>query len=183
MLKYFLFLYAISLCYAYTNEEFILSSSAFTNGSVIPEKYSYNNQNVNPPLSWDPSTLPEGTQSLVLIVDDPDAPSGLWTHWLVKDIPVTTSSIEEGSVPGTQVKNSWGTLEYGGMKPPSGTHRYFFKLYAMPTKTVEAQTAAELYNEVETKALGVAILMGRYSAASNGNTAKVQQFTVFMNKL
>lgn len=164
MLKTLLLLFTLSLWCVCANKQFTLSSSAFAPGAFIPQKYSYGDKNFNPPLSWDSSALPHGTKSLALIIDDPDAPAGLWSHWLVKDIPVTWSHIAQDSVPGKQIVNSWGTKEYGGMSPPSGTHRYFFQLYAMPTKTLSAKTSDEFYEEVKTKALGAAVLMGRYSA-------------------
>lgn len=129
-------------------------SSAFAPGAFVPAKYSYAGKNVNPPLSWDPSTLPKGTKSLALIIDDPDAPNGTWSHWLVKDIPATLNHIAENSVPGKQIVNSWGTKAYGGMSLPSGTHRYFFQLYAMPTKTLSATTMEDFYDQVKAQALG-----------------------------
>lgn len=79
--------------------------------------------------------MPEGTQSLVLIVDDPDAPMGTWDHWIVWNIP-PIEKIEENSVPGTEGLNDFRRHSYGGPCPPSGTHRYFFKVYALDTKLV-----------------------------------------------
>jgi len=111
-----------------------LTSPSF-NDNKIPAKYAcanYQGQDVNPELAI--SGVPEGTQSLVLIFDDPDAPSGTWDHWIVYNIPADTASISEDSVPGTQGVNSWGRSDYGGPCPPSGTHRYFFKLYALDTE-------------------------------------------------
>lgn len=143
---------------------FTLNSSSFEAGDYIPKEYSYKSDNISPALSWDKSSLPKGTESLALIVNDPDAPKGLWTHWLVKDIPVTTTSISEGSVPGKEVKNSFGITGYGGPAPPSGVHRYFFKLYAMPYKNMKATTLDAFYKEVKDHALGEAEIMGKYAA-------------------
>jgi len=112
-------------------DELTITCSAFENRGVIPAKYTCDGDDVNPPLSVD--GIPEGTQSLVLIVDDPDAPMGTWDHWVVWNIP-PVKKIEENSVPGTEGLNDFGRHSYGGPCPPSGTHRYFFKVYALDTK-------------------------------------------------
>jgi len=112
-------------------EKLAITSSVFKNKGVIPAKYTCDGENVNPPLSVE--GVPEGTESLVLIVDDPDAPMGTWDHWVVWDIP-PTKKIEENSVPGTEGLNDFGKHSYGGPCPPSDTHRYFFKVYALDTK-------------------------------------------------
>lgn len=97
----------------------------------IPSKYTCDAENVSLPLAV--SNIPAGTQSLTLIVDDPDAPSGNWTHWLMWNISPSTTEIKEGQVPTGAVQgvNDFGKNEYGGPCPPSGTHRYQFKLYAL----------------------------------------------------
>lgn len=107
-----------------------ITSPAFAHNSPIPQKYTCQGENVNPPLSID--HIPEGTKSMVLIVDDPDAPGGNFDHWIVWNIP-PTALIAENSVPGTEGKNDYGINHYKGPCPPSGTHRYFFKLYALDT--------------------------------------------------
>lgn len=112
-------------------EKLTITSSVFKNKGVIPAKYTCDGEDVNPPLSVE--GIPEETESLVLIVDDPDAPMGTWDHWVVWDIP-PTKKIEENSVPGTEGLNDFGKHSYGGPCPPSGTHRYFFKVYALDTK-------------------------------------------------
>ena len=104
--------------------------SVFGNNSSIPARYTCQGDNVSP--SFDIGGMPAGTKTLVLIMDDPDAPMGTWDHWVMWNIPPTVS-IDEGSAPGQQGKNSWGRNDYGGPCPPSGTHRYFFKLYALDT--------------------------------------------------
>jgi Raf kinase inhibitor-like YbhB/YbcL family protein len=111
--------------------ELIISSPVFENGGFIPAKYTCDGDDVNPPL--DIKGLPTGTKSLVLIVDDPDAPMGTWDHWIVWNILVK-DRIEENSVPGVEGVNSFGRHSYGGPCPPSGTHRYFFKVYALDTR-------------------------------------------------
>lgn len=113
--------------------EFKLSSSAFTANSQIPSRYTCDADNVSPPLAWE--GVPNGTQSMVLILDDPDAPGGLWDHWLLYNIPSHLFSLTEDikDLPaGIQVgKNSWGNAKYEGPCPPKGEHRYQFTLYAL----------------------------------------------------
>jgi Raf kinase inhibitor-like YbhB/YbcL family protein len=108
-----------------------LNSSAFGNNQSIPTKYTCDDGDINPPLSI--SDVPASAKILVLIVNDPDAPSGNWIHWLVWNIDPSTREITEGSVPGgaTEGTNSFGKIGYGGPCPPSGTHRYVFSLYAL----------------------------------------------------
>ena len=107
-------------------------SSAFENNKFIPAKYTCDGDDVNPPLAIE--GVPEGTKTLALIVDDPDAPMGTWDHWIVWNIPATTSKIAENTVPGTEGMNDFRRRSYGGPCPPSGTHRYFFKVYALDLK-------------------------------------------------
>jgi len=106
-------------------------SSAFEHNQSIPSKYTCDGENVNPPLAI--SGVPEGTQSLALIMDDPDAPAGTWIHWTVWNIVPQTVEIAENNFPHGVVQGmtSFGKQGYGGPCPPSGTHRYFFKLYAL----------------------------------------------------
>lgn len=107
-----------------------VTSLVFVNEGVIPSKYTCDGENINPPLQID--RIPENTKSLALIVDDPDAPSGTWDHWVVWNIPVK-KNIAENSIPGIEGLNSFGRHNYGGPCPPSGIHRYFFKVYALDT--------------------------------------------------
>ncbi|HPP66516.1 MAG TPA: YbhB/YbcL family Raf kinase inhibitor-like protein [bacterium] len=110
-----------------------ITSPAFQHNTMIPAKYTCEGTNVNPPLVIE--KIPEKTKSLVLIVDDPDAPMGTWTHWIVFNIPckATKIEIEENSIPGIQGLNDFKKITYGGPCPPSGTHRYFFRIYALDT--------------------------------------------------
>ena len=109
-----------------------VKSPVFENNKLIPAKYTCDGDNVNPPLTIE--GVPEETKSLVLIVDDPDAPMGTWDHWIVWNIPPTKRQIEENTVPGTEGMSTYRKHAYGGPCPPSGTHRYFFKIYALDTK-------------------------------------------------
>lgn len=142
-----------------------LTSQAFKNNEKIPAKYTCNGQNISPPLKFD--QIPENTQTLALIVDDPDAPSGTWVHWIIFNIDPKTTEISENSSPktATQGTNSFGKAAYGGACPPSGTHRYFFKLYALDTKLTLDQTAKkpDLEAAIQSHALAYAELIGLYS--------------------
>lgn len=110
--------------------ELAVTSPAFKNNQFIPRKYTCDGEDVNPPLNID-GTPPE-TKSLVLIIDDPDAPMGTWDHWIVWNIP-SRNKIEENTIPGVEGMNDFRKHDYGGPCPPSGTHRYFFKIYALDT--------------------------------------------------
>ena len=146
-----------------------ISSPAFKAGESIPSKYSCDDLDVSPPLIW--KNVPEGTESLALICDDPDAPSGTFVHWVLYNLPPDAGSFEE-NVPkkdklgngALQGKNDFGRLGYGGPCPPSGTHRYYFKLYALDSMLEEKQgmTKKELLKAMETHVLEEIQLMGRY---------------------
>jgi Raf kinase inhibitor-like YbhB/YbcL family protein len=112
-------------------KELTVKSPAFENNKLIPPKYTCDGNNVNPPLTIE--NVPDETKSLVLIVDDPDCPTGTWDHWIVWNI-TPTSKIEENTVPGTEGINTARKHSYGGPCPPWGTHRYFFKVYALDAK-------------------------------------------------
>lgn len=149
-----------------TMNKLTLSSSAFEEGGLIPSKYTCDGENVNPELSI--SGVPEGTVSLALIMDDPDAvkPAGhVWDHWVKFNIPPTVTKIDENSDPeGVSGITSREVLTYGGPCPPDGEHRYFFKLYALDTKLSlrEGATKAEVERAMEGHILEETQLMGRY---------------------
>jgi Raf kinase inhibitor-like YbhB/YbcL family protein len=109
-----------------------ITSTAFNEGEMIPSVYTADGNDVNPPLEI--SDIPEATQTMVLIVDDPDAPAGTWLHWLVFNIPKNKTVIEENSVPGTLGINDFKKVQWGGPSPPHGKHRYFFKIFALDNK-------------------------------------------------
>lgn len=117
-----------------------LTSSAFAEGQSIPAKYTCIGENISPDLAW--KGHPEGTKSFALIVDDPDAPMGTWVHWVLYNIPANQSGLQEdlrvtsndmGQSAMHIGKNSYNAMKYQGPCPPSGIHRYFFKLYALDT--------------------------------------------------
>ena len=141
--------------------EMKLTSPNFENNGYIPEKFTCQGEDINPVLIIE--GVPEGAKSLALIVDDPDAPVGTWVHWVVYDIPVV-SCIEEASVPGKQGGNDFGRKDYGGPCPPSGTHRYFFKIYALAQKLdlEKGVSKAELEKAMHDHILDQAELIGLY---------------------
>ncbi len=150
---------------------FSFSSPAFGHGQPIPAVYTCKGRNISPPLTW--SDLPQGTKSLALIMDDPDAPLGTWVHWVIYNIPPTRTGLEEalpseerladGSLQG---KNSWRRIGYGGPCPPSGTHRYYFRLYALDSMLSLAPGAMkeQLLQAMQGHILAQAEWMGTFSA-------------------
>lgn len=139
-----------------------LSSSAFGNNELIPAKYTCDGLNVSPPLQI--GGIPPEAKSLALIVDDPDAPRGTWVHWVIWNIPVTIDQINENEAPGVQGMNDFHRNEYGGPCPPSGTHRYFFKLYALD-KILDAPAGTpklQLGKYIDDHIIGYGELIGLY---------------------
>jgi Raf kinase inhibitor-like YbhB/YbcL family protein len=146
-----------------------LISPAFAAGEPIPARYSCDGEDISPALQW--SEPPEGTQSLALIADDPDAPVGTWVHWVLYNLPAGSRELPEAVPPDLELpdgsrhgQNSWRRGGYGGPCPPSGTHRYFFKLYALDTTLVLAAGAGkqELLQAMEGHLLAQGELMGIY---------------------
>ncbi|HEX9076084.1 MAG TPA: YbhB/YbcL family Raf kinase inhibitor-like protein, partial [Anaerolineae bacterium] len=141
------------------------ASNVFSEGGAIPKKYACDGENVSPPLQW--VGAPSGTQSFALIMDDPDAPGGTFTHWVAFDMPGTQTEIaERAPSAGKGAKNGRGQTGYTGPCPPSGTHRYFFTLYALDVPSLGLQVGASRA-DVE-KAMTGHILastqtMGRYA--------------------
>ena len=144
-----------------TDNELRVGSAAFGDGGSIPPKYTCEGENVNPPLEI--SGLPENTKSLALIVEDPDAPKGVYDHWIVWNIP-PNEAIRENSRPGVSGKNSFGNTGYGGPCPPSGSHRYFFKVYALDSdlKIQAGSDKKALQDAMKDHMLGSGELMGHY---------------------
>src|SRR6267154_4138547 len=141
-----------------------ITSSAFREGESIPSKFTCDGGNTSPPLEI--SDVPSGAKSVVLIADDPDAPSGLFTHWLVWNILPQTNSIAEGSAPkGVQGTNDFGKSGYRGPCPPPGTHRYSFKIFALDREldlrsgAKRSQVDAAMKGHV----IGQGELVGRYA--------------------
>jgi len=147
-----------------------LTSPAFDEGGMIPGKYTCDGRDISPPLTWE--SPPEGTQSFALICDDPDAPAGTWVHWVYYDIPASIRGLPK-NVPtrrepdsgGKQGINDFRRIGYGGPCPPGGTHRYFFRLYALDAllNLNPGLTKRELLREMEGHILDRAIFMGKYT--------------------
>jgi Raf kinase inhibitor-like YbhB/YbcL family protein len=147
-----------------------VESSVFSEGGQIPSRYTCDGRDISPPLSW--SGVPEGTKSLALICDDPDAPGKTWVHWVlfnlpprIKELPEGVPALETISGGGEQGTNDFRKIGYGGPCPPSGTHRYMFKLYALDTEVALASgaTRADLDRAMKGRVLAEGALTGKYS--------------------
>ncbi len=147
-----------------------ITSTAFTEGSMIPRDYTCDGEDISPPLTW--SGVPDGTKSLALICDDPDAPMGTWVHWVLFNIPAHIMELPTKIPPEKIIQNGakhgmndFRKLGYGGPCPPGGTHRYYFKLYALDTEiNLEAGiTKAQLLKTMEGHILAEGQLMGKYT--------------------
>ncbi|HYB54429.1 MAG TPA: YbhB/YbcL family Raf kinase inhibitor-like protein [Thermoanaerobaculia bacterium] len=155
---------------AESEKRLLLESEAFEAGKPIPSRYTADGPDRSPALSW--RGVPAQARSLALVCEDPDAPRGNWVHWVLYGIPPSTTSLPEAVPPsaslpggGTHGKNDFGRLGYGGPAPPSGTHRYFFRLYAIdvPLALPAGATRAELTRAIEGHVLARGELMGTYS--------------------
>ncbi len=146
-----------------------ITSPAFDQGGMIPSKYTADGQNISPPLKWE--DVPEGTTTIALISDDPDAPMGTWVHWVMWNIPPDKKELSENVPPDKRLPD--GSIQgitdfrkpgYGGPAPPSGTHRYFFKVYALDMKLdlPDNSTKADLVKAMQGHILAQGELMGKY---------------------
>ncbi|MGE5256542.1 MAG: YbhB/YbcL family Raf kinase inhibitor-like protein [Hyphomicrobiales bacterium] len=146
-----------------------ITSSAFAEGAMIPRKHTCDAEDRSPDLKW--SGVPKETRSLALICDDPDAPVGTWVHWVLYNLPPDVTGLAAGIAPDATLKNGarhgkndFGKLGYGGPCPPGGTHRYFFKLYALDTllNLDSGSTKAQLLAAMKGHVLAEGQLMGKY---------------------
>jgi hypothetical protein len=146
-----------------------IKSPAFEEGGMIPRQYTCDGKDASPPLTW--GALPTGTKSLALICDDPDAPMGTWVHWVLFNIPADIKTLPENipsqkklEIGAKQGQNDFRNIGYGGPCPPGGTHRYYFKLYALDTELNLdlGITKAQLLKAMEGHVLAEGQLMGRY---------------------
>jgi hypothetical protein len=146
-----------------------ITSSGFSEGGMIPKKHTCDAEDISPNLKW--SGVPPGAKSLALICDDPDAPVGTWVHWVLFNIPPEIAELPAGIPPEAVLtfgarhgKNDFRKLGYGGPCPPGGTHRYFFKLYALDTLLTlgSGSTKAQLVSAMENHILAEGQLMGKY---------------------
>lgn len=138
-----------------------IKSPEFEHNQSIPSRFTCEGEDINPPLIIE--DIPQEAKSLALIMDDPDAPMGTWVHWIVFDLPLL-SKIEENSIPGKQGLNNAGKRDYHGPCPPSGTHRYFFKIYALDTvlNLKEGISKGQLEKAMQGHILAQAELVGLY---------------------
>lgn len=163
--KYQFYITVMSLLFMNNVLALELLSPAFKLGENIPKQYTCDGSNISPPLFW--KDAPPNTKSFVLIMDDPDAPSGTWDHWIIYNIPANINALEEnmqqlplGAVAG---KNSWGHLKYGGPCPPDREHRYFFKLYAIDTTLSNNLSGKqEIENAIKDHTVASTELMTKY---------------------
>jgi Raf kinase inhibitor-like YbhB/YbcL family protein len=152
------FILGLAMAAAADGGGFVLTSSAFAAGDSIPQRYACDGSDESPPLSW--RGVPPGTQSLALVIEDPDAPDPrapqrVWVHWVVYDIPA------DGARVGL---NDWHRQDYGGPCPPIGRHRYFFRLYALDTRlgVLDPPTRAAVAGAMEGHVIATAELLGTY---------------------
>jgi Raf kinase inhibitor-like YbhB/YbcL family protein len=165
-----------------------LQSSAFTEDSMIPKTFTCDGSNHSPALSW--SGVPDSARSLALICDDPDAPAGTWSHWVAFNLPAGLKGLKEAvppdeTIPKTfmegppsggedpaakQGKNDFGKTGYGGPCPPSGTHRYFFRLYALSSQIElnSSATRADVLGAIQGRIVAEGRLMGKYKRGGKG---------------
>jgi Raf kinase inhibitor-like YbhB/YbcL family protein len=143
---------------------FAFTSPAFVQGAPIPSKHTCEGEDLSPELDW--KGAPATAKSFAVIVDDPDAPKGTWTHWVIFDVPGTATKLAEGSKGvGVEGKTSWDRTGWGGPCPPSGTHHYEFKLYALDVPSIgkpAGATREEVEAAMSAHVVGRAALMGTY---------------------
>jgi len=149
--------------------EIKVTSTAFANGGMIPSEYTCDGDDISPPLEWE--GVPEGTESIAVIADDPDAPRGTWVHWVLYNLPPETRGLEENVPVTAELDNGAkqgitdsARVGYGGPCPPSGTHRYFFRVYALDTVIDSGGSLdkARLLKAMEGHILAKGELMGKY---------------------
>ena len=146
-----------------------VSSSAFQEGGMIPAKYTCDGDDLSPPLQW--ADVPEGARSIALICDDPDAPMGTWVHWVMWNVPPSVGDLAEGVPPKPELPDGsrqgisdFGRPGYGGPCPPSGTHRYYFTIYALDATLDLPASArkADLVKAMKGHVVAEGQLMARY---------------------
>ncbi|WP_405594099.1 YbhB/YbcL family Raf kinase inhibitor-like protein [Streptomyces sp. NBC_01410] len=143
-----------------------LKSAAFNDHAMIPRRYAKDDENISPPLTW--SRVPDGTAELVLLCEDPDAPSGTFVHWLVTRIDPAAGGVDTGQTPpgGSARKNGYGEAGWGGPHPPAGddAHRYFFRLYALPEPVTlpDNATADDVHRAVDEGQLASGTIVGMF---------------------
>ena len=162
-----LIIFLMSSVHIYSQErsnKMDLRSDSFENNGMIDAKYTCDGSDISPHLEW--SNAPEGTKSFALACNDPDAPVGNFIHWLVYNIPADVTQISENGVFPTGTVNvitDFRRKGYGGPCPPSGTHRYYFTVYALDTVLENINNKLDFYSNVEEHTINKAVIMGKYS--------------------
>ena len=139
-------------------ETIVVESNSFDHGDEIPVKHTCQGDDVSPHLRW---LEAEGAKAYALLVDDPDAPAGTWVHWRIVNIPANKMELEEGESVGEEILNSFGGTPYGGPCPPSGRHRYFFKVFALD-EMLEGVTEDNFDSKVAEHTIAKGEIMGTY---------------------
>ena len=149
--------------------EITITSTAFTHGGMIPREYTCDGRDISPSMAW--AGVPEGTKSLAIICEDPDAPMGTWVHWVLFNIPATVNALPKSMTTDKVLENGarhgindFRKFGYGGPCPPGGTHRYYFKIYALDTELTQEPglTKAKLLKAMDGHIMAEGQLMGRY---------------------
>ncbi|HEY0087760.1 MAG TPA: YbhB/YbcL family Raf kinase inhibitor-like protein [Candidatus Lokiarchaeia archaeon] len=136
-----------------------LTSNDFKHNQLMDKKFSYRTQNVSPHLKWE--DIPAGTKSFALLCNDPDG--GDWIHWFIINIPANIKEIPQGGpVPGEELENDFRKAGYGGPSPPSGTHRYFFRVYALKTENLKDVNKSSFNKKVKENAIATAEIIGLF---------------------
>lgn len=138
-----------------------VNSPDIEENEIIPRDFTCDGEDISPELNIEDA--PEDTKSFALVVEDPDAPMGTFVHWRVHDIPATKTNIKRGEVPGKQVRNDFGKEDYGGPCPPSGTHRYYFIVYALDVETLGSVDENNFDEQVKAHTIAKAELMAKYA--------------------
>ncbi len=179
--KFFLLMIVAPFCLTFLNNTksakcdettlLSLTSTTFRNGEKIPRKYTCDGEDTSPPISW--SGAPNGTKSYAIILEDPDAPGGTFTHWVLYDLPANVTALPEGAGKkrnhnegSKQGVNDFGRIGYSGPCPPGGTHRYIFRLYALDVKDLnlkEKATKEEVLKAAKGHVISETELVGTYS--------------------
>jgi len=140
-----------------------LMSDDFKDNELLDAKFSYRKKNISPHLKWEDP--PSNTKSFAVSCNDPDAPGGDWIHWLVVNIPGNINEIPQGGpVPGIELKNDFGQVGYGGPAPPSGTHRYAFRIFALNIEKLESINKGSFMQKVKEHTIDSAQIIGLYKA-------------------
>ncbi len=145
-----------------STSKFTLKSDEIKDNEYIPIEFTPYGEDINPSFKWE--NIPKGTKSFAFSVEDPDAPSGLFYHWILININKNINSIEKNSIVGKEIQNSWKLLHYKGPKPPSGIHHYHFVIYALDTRILSLRSYEDFQKEVNLHLIDKAEIVGLYQS-------------------